>query len=194
MRSRTILLSALLIAVVPTMNVVLADLTATKYPVAKTNKPTAVPDKVMLNWKGNTATTQAVTWRTDKSVVTPQAQIAVAEDGTAFKAKAITVNAESSSLVKSNQPYTSKFHTVNFENLQPDTKYMYRVGDGVNWSEWFEFTTAADNAKPFAYVYVGDVQNDSKEHWSRITRNAFSDLPEADFIIHAGDSINQGDA
>ncbi|MFK9093892.1 fibronectin type III domain-containing protein [Bacillus salipaludis] len=194
MKSRTILLSALLIGAVPTMNVVLADLTATKYPVSKTNKPTAVPDRVMLNWKGNTATTQAVTWRTDESVVTPQAQITVAEDGTVFKAKVMTVNAESSSFVKSNQPYTSKFHTVNFENLQPETTYMYRVGDGLNWSEWFEFTTASDHSKPFAFVYVGDVQNNLKEHHSRAIRNAFSDFPEADFIIHTGDLINQGDA
>ncbi|WP_338036478.1 metallophosphoesterase family protein [Neobacillus notoginsengisoli] len=33
-----------------------------------------------------------------------------------------------------------------------------------------------------------------KEHWSRVIRNAYSDLPEADFIIHAGDLINHGDA
>lgn len=193
-KSRTILLSALLIAAVPTMNVVLADLTATKYPVSETYEPTPIPDRVILNWKGDTATTQAVSWRTDVSVVTPQAQIAVAEDGPSFKEKAITVTAESSSLVKTNQEYTSQFHTVNFENLQPETKYLYRVGDGVNWSEWFEFTTAAKEAKPFSFLYVGDAQNNIKEHWSRVIRNAYSDLPEADFIIHAGDLVNQGDA
>jgi len=193
-KSRTILLSALLITAVPTMNVVLADLTATKYPDSQLYKPTPVPDRVILNWKGDTATTQAVTWRTDESIVTPQAQIAVAEDGPAFKEKAQTFNAESSSSVKSNQEYTSKFHTVNFENLQPETKYLYRVGDGVNWSEWFEFTTASKEAKPFSFMYVGDAQNNIKEHWSRVIRNAYSDLPEADFIIHAGDLINHGDA
>ncbi len=115
-KSRTILLSALLVGAVPTMNVVLADLTATKYPASETYKPTPVPDRVILNWKGDTATTQAVTWRTDTSVVTPQAQIAVAGDGPSFKQQAVTINAESSSEVKGNQEYTSKYHTVNFED------------------------------------------------------------------------------
>ncbi|RHW39059.1 hypothetical protein D1B31_13945 [Neobacillus notoginsengisoli] len=133
-KGRTLLLSALLVGAVPTMNVVLADLAATKYPAAETYKPTPVPDRVVLTWKGDTATTQAVTWRTDTSVVTPQAQIAIAEDGPAFKAKATTVNAESTSEVKGNQEYTAKFHTVNFKSLQPETKYLYRVGDGINWS------------------------------------------------------------
>lgn len=193
-KSRTILLSALLIGAVPTMNVVLADLTATKYPASETYKPTPVPDRVILNWKGDTATTQAVTWRTDTSVVTPQAQIAVAGDGPSFKQQAVTITAESSSEVKGNQEYTSKYHTVNFEDLNPETKYLYRVGDGVNWSEWFEFETASNKAKPFSFLYVGDAQNDIKEHWSRVIRNAYSDMPDADFIIHAGDLINHGDA
>ncbi|MBM4763235.1 metallophosphoesterase family protein [Bacillus sp. B15-48] len=193
-KSRTLLLSALLVGAVPAMNVVLADLSATKYPDGETYKPTPVPDRIILNWKGDTATTQAVTWRTDVSVATPQAQIAVAEDGPAFKSKAITVNAESSSEVNGNQAYTSKFHTVNFEDLQPDTKYLYRVGDGANWSEWFEFTTGSDKADPFSFLYLGDAQNNIKEHWSRVIRNAYSDLPEADFIIHAGDLVNQGDS
>ncbi|WP_367949269.1 fibronectin type III domain-containing protein [Bacillus sp. FJAT-29790] len=193
-KSRTILLSALLIGAVPTMNVALADLTATKYPAAETYKPTPIPDRIILSWKGDTATTQAVTWRTDVNVVTPQAQIAVAEDGPAFKAKAKIVMAESSSEVKGNQPYTAKFHTVNFENLNPNTKYLYRVGDGANWSEWFEFSTASDKSEPFSFLYVGDAQNDILEHWSRVIRNAYSDLPDAKFIIHAGDLINHGDA
>ncbi|MGC5033698.1 fibronectin type III domain-containing protein [Micromonospora sp. DT229] len=29
-----------------------------------------------------------------------------------------------------------------FTNLKPDTRYTYRVGDGTNWSEWTDFTTA----------------------------------------------------
>lgn len=191
---RTIVLACLLVAAVPYMNVVLANQLATKYPDAETYKPTPVPDRIILNWNGDPATTQAVTWRTDVNVFSAQAQIAVAEDGPAFKDKAITIPAGSSSEVQGNQPYTAKFHTVNFENLIPKTKYLYRVGDGANWSEWFEFTTASDKAEPFSFLYVGDAQNNILEHWSRVIRNAYSDLPEAKFIIHAGDLINQGDA
>lgn len=193
-KARTILFVCLLIVMVPCMNHVSATQPAAKYSDADTYKPTPVPDRIILNWNGDPATTQAVTWRTDNSVFSAQAQIAVAEDGAAFKDKAVTIMASSSSEVQGNQPYTAKFHTVNFENLTPKTKYLYRVGDGVNWSEWFEFSTASDTAEPFSFIYVGDAQHNILEHWSRVIRKAYSNLPEAKFIIHAGDLINQGDA
>ena len=29
----------------------------------------------------------------------------------------------------------ANYHTVEFTELDPDTLYTYRVGDGLNWSE-----------------------------------------------------------
>lgn len=189
----SLLLSAAIIAV-PTINVVVAETLATKVPAAEVHKPLVLPDRVIMTWKGDTATTQAVTWRTDASVTTPQAQIAVAGDNSDFADHAVTVPAENTSEVATYLGYTEKYHSVNFQDLLPETQYLYRVGDGVNWTEWFEFTTASREAKPFSFIYVGDAQNNILEHWSRVIRNAYSDLPEASFIVHAGDLINQGDA
>lgn len=189
----SLLLSAAIIAV-PTINVVVAETLATKVPAAEVHKPFVLPDRVIMTWKGDTATTQAVTWRTDASVITPQAQIAIAGDNSNFKDHAVTVPAENTSEVATYLGYTEKYHSVNFQNLLPETQYLYRVGDGVNWTEWFEFTTASKEAKPFSFIYVGDAQNNILEHWSRVIRNAYSDLPEASFIVHAGDLVNQGDA
>ncbi|MBD2870027.1 purple acid phosphatase family protein [Paenibacillus arenilitoris] len=188
----TLLLSAAVVAV-PAVNV-LAEQLATKMPTAEIHKPSLQPDRIVLTWEGDTATTQAVTWRTDVNVNSPQAQIAVASDNSDFEDDAVTVPAESTSEVATYLGYSQKYHSVNFENLSPETTYLYRVGDGVNWSEWFEFTTASDQAKPFSFLYVGDAQNDILEHWSRVIRNAYSDLPDASFIVHAGDLINHGDA
>ncbi|MCS7462867.1 metallophosphoesterase family protein [Paenibacillus doosanensis] len=185
---------SLLVAAVPCMNVSLAEPLAAKTSEADMYKPAPIPDRIILNWNGDPATTQAVTWRTDVSITAPQAQIAVAEDSTAFKDKAVTIMAVSSSEVQGNQPYTAKFHTVRFEHLIPNTKYVYRVGDGVNWSEWFEFSTASDKAEPFSFLYIGDIQHDILEHGSRVIRRAYSDHPEAKFIIHAGDLVDRGDA
>ncbi|MCA0757200.1 metallophosphoesterase family protein [Paenibacillus sp. N4] len=190
---RTSLLLSAAIVAVPAVNVV-AEQLATKMPTAEIHKPSLLPDRVVLTWEGDTATTQAVTWRTDVNVNTPQAQIAVATDNSDFEDTAMTVPAESTSEVATYLGYSQKYHSVNFENLTPETTYLYRVGDGVNWSEWFEFTTASDQAKPFSFLYVGDAQNDILEHWSRVIRNAYSDLPDASFIVHAGDLINHGDA
>lgn len=192
--ARTFLLLIAAIVAVPAFNVVMADQIATKLPTAEAHKPSLQPDRIVLTWKGDTATTQAVTWRTDAGVTTPQAQIAIAGDNSNFKAQAVTVPVESSSEITTYLGYKEKYHSVNFQNLKPETQYLYRVGDGVNWSEWFEFTTASSQAKPFSFLYVGDAQNDILEHWSRVIRQAYSDLPEASFIIHAGDLVNQGDA
>ncbi|WP_158302115.1 purple acid phosphatase family protein [Paenibacillus mesophilus] len=189
----SLLLSAVMIAV-PTVNFVVAETLATKVPAAEVHKPLVLPDRVIMTWKGDTATTQAVTWRTDASVTTPQAQIAVAGDNSDFADHAVTVPAENTSEVATYLGYAEKYHSVNFQDLLPETQYLYRVGDGVNWTEWFEFTTASKEAKPFSFIYVGDAQNNILEHWSRVIRNAYSDLPEASFIVHAGDLVNQGDA
>ncbi|MDQ0114174.1 3',5'-cyclic AMP phosphodiesterase CpdA [Paenibacillus harenae] len=188
----TLLLSAAILAV-PAVNVV-AEQLATKMPTAEIYKPSLQPDRVILTWEGDTATTQAVTWRTDVNVTTPQAQIALATDNSDFEDSAMTVPADTTSELATYLNYSEKYHSVNFQNLSPETKYLYRVGDGVNWSEWFEFTTASSEAEPFSFIYAGDAQNDILEHWSRVIRNAYSDLPEASFIVHAGDLINHGDA
>src|SRR5262245_56337726 len=50
------------------------------------SKPTPVPDRIILTWAGDPATSQAVTWRTDTSVAAGKAvaQLALAEGGPGF--------------------------------------------------------------------------------------------------------------
>jgi 3',5'-cyclic AMP phosphodiesterase CpdA len=195
LKSRRFRIVAILLAVsliIPGMAV--ADQLATEYPDAKIHAPTPMPDRILLGWEGDTATTQSVSWRTDDSVTSPQAQIAVAEAGPDFPSNASTIEANSSEAVEVNHDYTNQIHKVNFEELDPNTTYLYRVGDGVNWSEWLEFTTASDEDDAFSFIYMGDAQNDIHEHWSRVIRTAYSDLSDASFILHAGDLIDQGDA
>jgi 3',5'-cyclic AMP phosphodiesterase CpdA len=83
---------------------------------------------------------------------------------------------------------------VKFTGLQPGTKYAYRVGDGVNFSEWFHFTTAKSQPEPFSFIYFGDAQNDVRSMWLRVIREAYSDAPKAKFMLHAGDLINRAES
>lgn len=163
---------------------------AAPFPEQLVYRPTPVPDRIILTWAGDPATTVAVTWRTDPTVSNAQAQIAKSMGGPAFKSQATTVTAGSNTPVAAGTGLPATFHTVQFTGLDPETQYLYRVGDGANWSEWFEFTTASDEPKPFSFAYFGDAQNDIKEHWSRVVRRTYSDRPELEFIIHAGDLIN----
>lgn len=165
--------------------------TDAKIPAKVLHAPSPQPDRVILTWAGDPKTTQAVTWRTDVSVERATAEIATAEDGPLFRKKARQVVART-------ERFTSDlgdahYHSVQFEGLQPSTKYVYRVGDGYNWSEWAHFTTASDKEEPLAFAYVGDAQNDIFEMWSRVIRSAYSDAPKLRFLIHAGDLINTAD-
>ena len=154
----------------------------------KLHQPGPMPDRIVLTWRKDPARSQAVTWRTDISVGQGQAEYALATAGPEFASKSRAVEAVTTPL--KTDLGEAHYHTVNFNDLQPRTKYVYRVGDGIHWSEWNHFQTASDKAEPFSFVYFGDAQHDIRSHWSRVVREAYAAAPQARFSIHAGDLIN----
>lgn len=158
---------------------------------AETYKPTAMPDRIILTWTGDPRTTQAVTWRTSTEVAHGVAEIVKAEAGPYFPEKAQVYEATTEAL--QTDINKAHFHSLNFENLTPGTKYAYRVGDGTNWSEWFQFSTATAEDEPFSFIYFGDAQNNVRSMWSRVIREAYRDAPKASFLLHAGDLINRAE-
>ena len=161
---------------------------ATKLSEEIAHAPSVLPDRVVLTWNDNPAITQSVTWRTDISVIKGFAQIAVANaNGRTLKpveSKAITSHFKS-------DINEAHYHNVTFTNLQPNTLYAYRVGDGENWTEYYHFKTASLEPEPFSFIYFGDAQNEVKTHWSRVFREAFRDAPRAAFTLHAGDLVDE---
>ena len=155
--------------------------------------PTELPDRIILTFSGDPSTTQSVTWRTDTTVKKAVAEVALADgapkfwqSGRILAAKTETMDATH---IKTAE-VIANYHSVTFGGLTPDTTYAYRVGDGKHWSEWFQFRTASKKPKPFSFLYVGDAQNFILELWSRLIRAGFKKAPDARFIIHAGDLVN----
>lgn len=145
---------------------------------------------MILTWNGDPSRTQSVTWRTSTEVITPVAEVAPADDGPNFRKRAKRVSA-------STQPLQSDinqalYHSVSFTDLEPNTQYVYRVGDGDNWSEWNQFRTAGANASPLEFIYVGDAQTEIWQMWSRVIRESVLSAPRMRFIVHAGDLVNRG--
>jgi len=151
--------------------------------------PGIMPDRIILTWAGDPKTTQAVTWRTSVEVVEGYAELAIAGGGPDFAV--LTEDYHATTTALKTDINTAHFHSVQFKNLKPGTKYAYRVGDKTNWTEWFHFSTEKEQAEPFSFIYFGDAQNDIRSMWSRVIREAHSDAPKAKFIIHAGDLINR---
>ncbi|WP_082026741.1 fibronectin type III domain-containing protein [Flammeovirga sp. OC4] len=158
--------------------------------------PSKDPDRIILTFHGDPATSRAVTWRTDTSVESAVAQIAEATVNSKFteasKEFKATTEEFDLGLYKSNASLKVHYHSVVFEGLAPDKLYAYRVGDGKeHWSEWIHFRTAKSEYAPIEFVYFGDAQNDVLDHWSRVIRMAYQTAPNASFVVHAGDLINK---
>ena len=158
-----------------------------KYSSELAHAPSPLPDRVVLTWEDDPATTQSVTWRTDVSTKKGMAHLALANaNGRALETEEFIAE---TSFFKSDIN-EANYHSVTFKNLDPDTLYTYRVGDGVNWTEYYHFKTASDRPRPFSFIYFGDAQNEVRTHWSRVFREAFRDAPRAAFTLHAGDLID----
>jgi len=158
--------------------------------------PSKDPDRIILTFNGDPATSRAVTWRTDTTVTAAVAQIAEATINSKFAKDAVTEKATTEAfdlgLYKSNNSLNVNYHSVTFKDLKPNTLYAYRVGNGEeHWSEWIQFRTAKTDYSPTQFVYFGDAQNDVLSHWSRVIRMAYQTAPNASFVIHAGDLINR---
>lgn len=164
--------------------------TAQLSPAAEAQRPTVIPDRVTLTFSGDPATTQAVTWRTSPDVTDAKAQIIAADPSPSFEERAKTVSAITTDVNTSYWP--ESFHTVVFEGLLPDTLYCYRVGDGVSWSEWFQFRTASDKPSEFSFVFMGDPQKGLDTVWPRVLRESFKADPDARFLLISGDIIDKG--
>lgn len=152
-------------------------------------RPTASPDRVRLTWNGDPSSTQAITWRTGAGATASLVQFMEAVPGPPPEKDAKTVEGRFEA-VPSELGWVSLNHTAVLTGLKPETTYIYRVGDGTAWSEWFEFRTAAPAFKPFSFLYLGDAQNGLRSGWPRVFRRAFAALPDARFVLFPGDLVN----
>lgn len=166
--------------------------TAGVQPAPAPPRDPATPTRVILTWRDDPTTSQAVTWRTDATAGPAIAEIAPADANPGFvKTAARTAGATRPLELAGRRVY---YHEAHFTGLQPATLYAYRVGNGAVWSEWLQFRTASRGAAPFSFVYLGDAQNEIRSLWSRAIRAALLDAPRARFILHAGDLVDNGNS
>ena len=151
------------------------------------------PENIILSWKGDPTSSQAITWRTDASINKGFVEFTLADASPTFIQNSKSQKAKTEILeTKTGIKY---YHSVNLTELVSDTIYAYRVGLEDYWSEWFHFRTATKNKnEPFSFIYFGDAQNNILSLWSRAIRSAYTEAPKAKFMVHAGDLVNRADA
>jgi len=161
--------------------------------------PSLLPDRINLSVTQDPSTSMAVTWRTHPSVQQGQAQIVLANPNPLSVREAKSIPAISQKISSKDGKYkeltwkgvSAAYHSVVFDQLQPNTLYAYRVGNGAHWSEWFQFRTAGKKNEPFSFLYFGDAQTNLRSLWSRTIRQAYAHLPSAALMLHAGDLVNR---
>jgi hypothetical protein len=148
-------------------------------------QPGIFPSRIMLTIPDDPATSRAVSWRTSFEVTVAKAELNLANVAPDLETGKVTIAGNSNPWEEGSE--SGMGHKVIFENLKPDTKYTYRVGNGNIWSEWLQFKTSSNEAKPFSFLYFGDIQNGIKSHGSRVLRQAYSNFPDSHFMIFGGD-------
>lgn len=151
-------------------------------------RPATAPDRVILAVTEDPATTATINWRTAPGVPVSEAQVVRAHASAGLHLGARTVTGTPRALLSENG--LALHHEAHFDGLEPDTLYAYRVRGLGEWSEWFQFRTAAGQGGGFSFLYFGDAQNSVKSHFSRVIREARLELPRPAVMVHAGDLVN----
>ncbi|WP_114747970.1 purple acid phosphatase family protein [Pleomorphovibrio marinus] len=160
----------------------------------RTYLPSKVPDRVILNLSDEPLKSVAVNWRTSVQEKNGEVQWAEATVGTGFLDQVKTKKANSEFLSvrhDENPTIESYYHAATISDLEPGKSYVYRVGYGEFWSEWFQFDMPDPSERGLTFFYFGDAQNGVRDHWSRLLRQAYLRHPQIDFSLHAGDLINR---
>jgi hypothetical protein len=145
------------------------------------------PDQVVLTWSESPLNSIDIQWRTDTTVSEGVALVWQSGASDTLTVDASVYRMQDRMLM--NDRYINRF-TANVKNLQPGTKYNYRVGSAKSntWSDVASFETATD--KPaFSFVWFGDTHcfPDSGKLATLASRHK-----EIAFYTIAGDIVSTG--
>ena len=166
--------------------------------VAPAGNSDGTPSTVTLNASQNSALEKNITWISNpvKSADSAVAQYALKSDyesagEAAFAAAAGTT--EIRQLLGSadiNNNYAVRINTVVLDSLKPDSEYVYRVGDGVNFSSISEFKTSF-SGEAVNFFVVGDTQAADTTNISNIINSLASDSTKYSFGVQTGDFVEK---
>ncbi|ERM83017.1 hypothetical protein P872_05965 [Rhodonellum psychrophilum GCM71 = DSM 17998] len=160
-----------------------------QYVNAQDYAPKQTPDRITLHLGENPATSFSINYRTSSEMEESYIQVSLENSSPDLEKYLITKKADKK--VLDSDGSLANYFTVSVDGLDPETLYVYRIGNDDSWSEWNQVTTASSNLDTFSFIYLGDIQNNIKSLASRVIRKSYSHLPNASFILYSGDLINR---
>ncbi|MCM3340968.1 phosphodiester glycosidase family protein [Paenibacillus sp. MER TA 81-3] len=154
------------------------------------------PYNIGVSMGADPSTSRGFTWHTHANVETTVIEMAKKDGFTDFAAPGVSKVVGTSSLYHTWDIGTVRVHKAVADGLEPGTEYVYRVGNGDGkLSEQGSFKTAEANGERTKFLFFGDSQASNEDGfnlWSDIAHKAVSDHPDLDFILQAGDMVEDG--
>lgn len=138
------------------------------------------PTRISVAVNGDPSTQKGITWYTNENT-TSKVEIA-GIDGNLVTKCTVTYDEVFE--------WEGKFvHKALISDLTPGTLYLFRVGNGTDFSKVGKFVTDNDDDK-FNFVAIADVQAGNLDNFmksARVVEAAFAKAPTAEFIVNMGD-------
>ena len=158
-----------------------------------------LPQHIMSHAVKDATTQKSVSWFTNPFATNDKAvmQIAMKSDYDVSKEKAFKSVAGTTQIIKLNgsanqeDNHGFRLNSVIATELQPGTAYVYRVGDGEQYSDIKSFTTPYDN-KNVNFFVLGDIQTLDMERTNRIASTLMNNGISYDFGLQTGDAVDNG--
>lgn len=174
---------------------------------ASSEEAEGFPHRIVLTWTEDPERSITVTWRSLRKMELPRLKVVADSANPEFADNEQRVDATLVAAASTNQGKEVYHYTATLRGLEPDTAYLYRVGDPApegldgkdasraeRWSPWAPFRTAPPAGARWRLLYFGDAQNNIRSRWSRVVRAALRACPDTRLVVHAGDLIDNADA
>ena len=143
----------------------------------------ATGEQIILTWSQDPDTSQTITWlspNSDADILQYIEEVGYEDDFTEANQVETT-----GSIFASSDHY---LYSVVLSDLDPDTRYFYRIGSEENWSAVKSFKTAS-GAEDFSFLYLGDVQ-EGHAGWGNMLDRVYDENPQIKFALLGGDLTN----
>ncbi|WP_422397613.1 metallophosphoesterase [Sporosarcina psychrophila] len=150
--------------------------------------------KVTVTFKGDTTNSKGLTWYTSLDYKNSDLQVVKRKGAKKpdFN-KAVKFSGTASLSTNSKKEYV---HKAEATGLKADAEYYFRVGDEElnNWSEMGSFKTSPKDGT-FTFIDLADTQAKTEDEAilsSQTISKALDTVPNAEFIVHNGDLVDDG--
>ncbi|RRJ67915.1 hypothetical protein EHV15_33560 [Paenibacillus oralis] len=157
--------------------------------------PASEVSKVAVTFHGDPKTSKGFVWYTPIASARSDLQIVERTAATPDFDQALSFTGHTQ--VSSNSP-TEHVHKAEATGLKPDTAYYFRVGDQTLdiWSDVGTFETAPEGGA-FTFIDLADTQAQEEDQAvlsSQTLTKALATVPDAKFVVHNGDFVENGHA